>query len=57
MPKLKLVLFALLINYSLFANTQNSFEIDSKKNIKSLLTKNYENLLITQLSHIKPNSF
>lgn len=50
MPKLKLVLFALLINYSLFANTQNSFEIDSKKNIKSLLTKNYENLLISKIN-------
>ena len=50
MPKLKLVLFALLINYSLFANTQNSFEIDSKKNIKSLLTKNYENLLISKVN-------
>lgn len=50
MPKLKLVLFALLINYSLFANTQNSFEIDSKKNIKSLLTKNYESLLISKIN-------
>lgn len=50
MPKLKLVLFALLINYSLFANTQNSFEIDSKKNVKSLLTKNYENLLISKIN-------
>lgn len=50
MPKLKLIVFALLINYSLFANTQNSFEIDSKKNIKSLLTKNYENLLISKIN-------
>ena len=50
MPKLKLILFALLINYSLFANTQNSFEIDSKKNVKSLLTKNYENLLISKVN-------
>lgn len=50
MLKLKLVLFALLINYSLFANTQNSFEIDSKKYIKSLLTKNYENLLISKIN-------
>ena len=50
MPKLKLVLFALLINYSLFANTQNSFEIDSKKNIKSLLAKNYESLLISKIN-------
>lgn len=50
MLKLKLVFFALLINYSLFANTQNSFEIDSKKYIKSLLTKNYENLLISKIN-------
>lgn len=50
MPKLKLIVFALLINYSLFANTQNSFETDSKKNIKSLLTKNYENLLISKVN-------
>lgn len=48
MPKLKLIVFILLINYSLFANTQNSFELESKKNIKSLLNKNYENLLISK---------
>lgn len=50
MSKLKLIVFILLINCSLFANKQNSFELESKKNIKSFLSANYENLLIS-----KPN--
>ncbi len=50
MPKLKLIVFILLINCSLFANKQNSFELESKKNIKSFLSTNYESLLIN-----KPN--
>ena len=50
MSKLKLIVFILLINCSLFANKQNSFELESKKNIKSFLSTNYENLLIS-----KPN--
>ena len=50
MSKLKLIVFILLINCSLFANKQNFFELESKKNIKSFLSTNYENLLIS-----KPN--
>lgn len=50
MLKLKLIVFILLLNCSLFAKTNNSFELESKKNIKSLLSANYESLLIS-----KPN--
>ena len=48
MLKLKLIVFILLLNCSLFAKTNNSFELESKKNIKYLLSTNYESLLISK---------
>lgn len=48
MLKLKLIVFILLLNCSLFAKTNNSFELESKKNIKYLLSTNYESLLINK---------
>ncbi|MDD2896651.1 MAG: L,D-transpeptidase family protein [Aliarcobacter sp.] len=48
MLKLKLMVFILLLNCSLFAKENNSFESESKKNIKYLLNTNYESLLISK---------
>ncbi|MDD2888329.1 MAG: L,D-transpeptidase family protein [Aliarcobacter sp.] len=48
MLKLKLIIFILLFNCSLFAKNNNSFELESKKNIKYLLSSNYESLLISK---------
>lgn len=49
MLKLKLVVFILILNCSLFANI-NNFEVEAKKNTKILLNKNYEMLLINKKS-------
>lgn len=49
MSKLKLIVFILLFNCSLFAISSNSsFDIEAKKNVKSLLNNNYEKLLISK---------
>jgi len=50
MLKLKLIVFIILINCSLFAKENNSFESESKKNIKYLLNTNYESLLISKVN-------
>ena len=49
MLKLKLMVFIILFNSFLFAKSINSFEVESKKYIKSLLSTNYENLLINKI--------
>ena len=49
MLKLKLMVFIILFNSFLFAKSINSFEVESKKYIKSLLSANYENLLINKI--------
>ena len=50
MLKLKLIVFIILFNSFLFAKSANSFEVESKKNIKSLLSANYESLLINKIN-------
>ena len=50
MLKLKLMVFIILFNSFLFAKSINSFEVESKKNIKSLLSANYESLLINKIN-------
>ncbi len=50
MLKLKLIVFIILFNSFLFAKSANSFEVESKKNIKSLLSTNYESLLINKIN-------
>lgn len=49
MLKLKLMVFIILFNSFLFAKSINSFEVESKKYIKSLLSANYESLLINKI--------
>ena len=50
MLKLKLIVFIILFNSFLFGKSANSFEVESKKNIKSLLSTNYESLLINKIN-------
>ena len=50
MLKLKLMVFIILFNSFLFAKSINSFEVECKKNIKSLLSANYESLLINKIN-------
>ncbi len=50
MLKLKLIFFIILFNSFLFAKSTNVFEVESKKNIKSLLSANYESLLINKIT-------
>ncbi len=50
MLKLKLIVFIILFNSFLFAKNINFFEVESKKNIKSLLSANYESLLISKIN-------
>ena len=50
MLKLKLIFFIILFNSFLFAKSTNVFEVESKKNIKSLLSANYESLLINKIN-------
>ena len=50
MLKLKLMVFIILFNSFLFAKSINSFEVESKKYIKSLLSANYESLLINKIN-------
>ncbi len=50
MLKLKLIFCIILFNSFLFAKSTNVFEVESKKNIKSLLSANYESLLINKIT-------
>jgi L,D-transpeptidase YcbB len=49
MLNLRSIIFLIILNYSLSANNSNlPFELEVKKDIKSLLNKNYEDLLISK---------
>ncbi len=49
MLNLRSIIFLIILNYSLSANNSNlPFELEVKKDIKSLLNKNYDDLLISK---------